>query len=90
MTIDELRAAILKASPTCDCFTFRYVNHRGKEANRRVRPSNYTLALKTSEYHDGPQWILTAFDLDKEAYRDFTVATMSDFRAEFIVPFKGK
>jgi predicted DNA-binding transcriptional regulator YafY len=52
--------------------TIRYTNHRGETANRRILP--HRLKFEATEWHPEPQWFLVAFDLDKQATRDFALA----------------
>lgn len=51
--------------------TFEYVNYRGDRSKRVVEP----LAIWYGEtpFHPGQQWFLKAFDLDKQALRDFAM-----------------
>ncbi|MBB4051834.1 putative DNA-binding transcriptional regulator YafY [Devosia subaequoris] len=56
--------------------TFVYRNHRGVTDRRRVRPLR--VEYKTSEWHVGEQWILVAYDLDKQAERDFAMIDIID------------
>lgn len=54
---------------------FWYRNHRGAEAYRRVIPIE--LREGTSEYYPEKQWLLRAYDLEKEAIREFALAKMA-------------
>ena len=50
-----------------------YTNHRGETGVRRIIP----LAAPwwgQSDYHGEPQWLLRAFDVDKQAEREFAMA----------------
>lgn len=49
-----------------------YKNHRGETSWRRVRPSH--IWYGRTEYHPIPQWLLSGYDLDKEAGRDFAMS----------------
>lgn len=55
--------------------TFRYTNWRGETAARRVIPFFYS--YKATGYHPGPQWVLTAFCLDRGDLRDFAHKDMA-------------
>lgn len=57
----------------------RYKNWRGEVSNRSILPVG-TLERKATEYHPEPQWIMRAWDFDKQAYRDFALADC-DFAA---------
>lgn len=52
--------------------TFIYRNWRGNIAARRVVEPH--MKYSNSPYHDGPQWFLRGFCLDKQAMRDFALA----------------
>lgn len=52
--------------------TMQYKNWRGVTAIRNVRP--IAIWYGSTEYHPEPQWLMTAFDVDKSAERDFAVA----------------
>jgi predicted DNA-binding transcriptional regulator YafY len=49
-----------------------YVNWKGERACRRILPQS--LYLGDVEWHPGRQWILDAWDLDKDAIRSFSMA----------------
>lgn len=51
--------------------TFMYTNYRGERSLRRAVPRR--LAFESTEWHRRPQWILYAFDLDKDAERGFAL-----------------
>jgi hypothetical protein len=53
---------------------FLYRNHRGVIAARRVRPDS--VRWGSTEWHPEEGWLLRAFDLDKQAWRDFAMADM--------------
>lgn len=48
-----------------------YTNHRGETAERTVVPR--ALRFGRSPWHDGEQWFLDAFDLERDAERSFAV-----------------
>ena len=52
--------------------TFTYLNWRGEVADRRVT-GPFVLQRKTSDWHGVNRLLLSAFDLDKKAMRDFAV-----------------
>lgn len=57
-------------------FTFVYINHEGKESIRNVRPiSLFHGTLET--FYPEPQWILKAFDIDKNAIRHFSMSKIN-------------
>lgn len=51
--------------------TMRYVNWRGVEAIRRIRPLG--LSFGSTEWHPEPQWLLTAVDLNSGMGRQFAL-----------------
>lgn len=48
-----------------------YTNHKGERAIRRIRP--VSIRHDTSEYHATPQWILRAYDMDRDVWRNFAM-----------------
>lgn len=48
-----------------------YTNYRGERAVRRVVP--HRLYFGEVEWHSGTQWILDAWDVDKDAIRSFAM-----------------
>lgn len=64
---------------TAQAIRFRYTNWRGETGMRHVTP--ISLRFGTSEYHSEPQWLLRAFDHDRQAEREFAL-TDCDFDAE--------
>ena len=57
-----------------------YTNHKGKTSDRRIVPD--TLWFGETEYHPGNQWLLKAFDLDKNAYRDFALKDIKEWKGD--------
>lgn len=53
---------------------FEYVNHKGERAVRRVRPMR--IWFGSTAWHPESQWLLEAFDLDRMATRDFSIAAI--------------
>lgn len=53
----------------------RYTNHRGEQAERRIIPER--IWFGSTEWHQEPQWLLEAFDLDRKAVRCFAVKDIS-------------
>jgi hypothetical protein len=49
----------------------RYTNHRGETANRRIVPIG--IRFGSTEWHPEQQWLLEAFDLDRDATRSFAM-----------------
>lgn len=55
--------------------TFTYRNYRGEVAERTAIPKR--LWWGSTEWHPEPQWFVTAFDLEKQAARDFAWKDMA-------------
>lgn len=51
---------------------FDYVNYKGEASRRKVEGLPH-LWYGTTEYHQDPQWLMTAFDVNKQALRDFAL-----------------
>ncbi len=51
---------------------FIYKNHRGEVEERHVRQVG-PLWRGTTEWHKEEQWFMTAWDYEKQAFRDFAV-----------------
>ncbi len=48
-----------------------YTNYRGETSERRITPKH--IIFGNTEYHPEPQWLLVAFDHDKNAERTFAL-----------------
>jgi predicted DNA-binding transcriptional regulator YafY len=55
-----------------------YTNHRGERNWRAVVPHH--IWHGTTEYHMTPQWLMTAWDMDKRAIRVFAMKDIHEFR----------
>lgn len=51
--------------------SFEYINYKGVRSTRRVQPIE--IRFGKTEWHNNPQWLLKAFDLDKNAVREFAI-----------------
>lgn len=49
-----------------------YTNYKGETAVRRIVP--ISVDFGTTYWHRKPQWLLSAYDLDKEAHREFALS----------------
>lgn len=54
-----------------DTLEFTYTNYKGETSKRQVRPNS--LWFGSTKYHKEKQWLLSAFDIDKDAFRDFAL-----------------
>ena len=57
--------------------TFTYKNHRGETSTRLVVP--IMIAFGTTMFHSKPQWLLHAWDVNKEAERTFAMKDIKDW-----------
>lgn len=64
--------------PDIDEVRFEYKNHAGKIGTRRVLPLE--IWFGSTAFHPKEQWLLKAFDLDKEADRDFAIQDINGWR----------
>ena len=53
---------------------FTYRNWKGRVEERRAIPQR--LEFKSTEWHAIPQWIMVAFDVEKQALRCFAMKDM--------------
>lgn len=49
-----------------------YTNYKGETAKRRLVPVN--IFYGTSEFHEGEQWFIRGWCLDRQAFRDFALS----------------
>lgn len=52
----------------------QYTNYRGETATRRIIPDERGLRFGANQWHTEPQWLLAAWDVDKQAYREFAMS----------------
>jgi len=73
----EIEPSHMSAVPADDApaFVFTYRNHRGVSGVRRVIPIEPRFG--TTEWHPEPQWLLRAFDLDKQSEREFAMSEIA-------------
>lgn len=57
---------------------FEYKNWKGVTKTRKVKPR--TIWFGSTECHPYYQWLLTAFDEDKQAERDFAMKDIKNWR----------
>lgn len=48
-----------------------YTNHRGAQSWRHIKPIK--IFYGSTEWHTEDQWLLSAYDFEKNAYRDFAM-----------------
>lgn len=59
-----------------DTIHFRYTNYQMETERRRARVKYFWYG--SSRYHQGEQWFVNAFCLDREDYRDFAMRDMTE------------
>lgn len=74
--IKTARAALAASQPAPQVrpgapITLTYTNWKGETAQRTIIPRRVWWG--STEWHPEPQWLLTAFDVDKGAQRDFAL-----------------
>lgn len=55
-----------------------YTNYRGETGRRKVIPSS--LRYGSTEYHPEPQWLMDAFDIEKQAERTFALLDIQEWK----------
>lgn len=55
----------------------RYKNYRGEVAERKILPKQ--IYFGSTEWHPEEQWLLEAYDLDKEANRTFALKDIQEW-----------
>lgn len=58
--------------------TIRYTNYRGETADRTIIPKR--LRFASSEWHPEEQWLLDAYDIDREAERSFAIKDIINWK----------
>jgi len=59
-----------------------YTNWKGETAYRNIIPKN--IEFKSTEWHKQEQWILNAFDVDKQADRGFAVKDIKEWKSKCV------
>ena len=54
-----------------------YTNWKGNTSYRNIIPKN--IEFKSTEWHKDKQWILNAYDVDKQADRGFAVKDIKEW-----------
>lgn len=54
-----------------------YTNYRGEKAYRIVIPDS--IYFGSTQWHPGEQWLLRAFDVQKNEWRDFAVKDIAEW-----------
>lgn len=56
-----------------------YTNYRGEKAERLIKP--VSIWFGSTEWHADEQWLLHAFDIEKDAERDFAMKDIESWAA---------
>lgn len=76
LTVADVEAITPAPQPEGEPVTLTYTNWRGETAQRTLTPKR--IWWGATDWHPEPQWLLTAFDAEKQADRDFS---LKDFGA---------
>jgi predicted DNA-binding transcriptional regulator YafY len=57
--------------------SFTYTNWRGETGLRKVLP--VMIMFGSTEFHPEPQWLLVAYDLNRQAQRTFAMSGIKDW-----------
>jgi hypothetical protein len=71
------KCEVLGPDPAQYRVTFTYKNYRGEISTRLIYPLG--IVFGATEWHPQPQWLLTAFDIQKNAERTFAMKDISDW-----------
>jgi predicted DNA-binding transcriptional regulator YafY len=75
--ISEHQSAFNRRSDMKTEVTFTYKNYRGETSVRLVRP--VMVSFGTTGFHPEPQWLLHAWDVNKDAERTFAMKDIRDW-----------
>ncbi len=59
---------------------FTYKNYRGEVSEREVAPEIGSLQYGSNEYHPEPQYLISGWDMQKNARRTFAMKDISNWR----------
>lgn len=66
--------------------TINYTNWKGVTGERHIIP--VSVEFKSTEWHPGEQWILYAFDVDKNDYRSFAMKDIHEWKINNLIQIK--
>ncbi|MDI9408721.1 MAG: hypothetical protein QM523_05695 [Candidatus Pacebacteria bacterium] len=58
-----------------------YTNYRGERSFRKIIP--VMVRYGSTDWHPEPQWLLDAFDVEKEAERSFALKDIHQWQSSF-------
>lgn len=73
-------ASAVREDPAHLVLVIDYTNHRGERALRRVVPQR--IWFGSTPWHPEKQWLMEAFDLDRQAQRDFALTDIQGLSGE--------
>jgi predicted DNA-binding transcriptional regulator YafY len=62
--------------------SIKYTNWRGETSIRSIVPLK--IWFGSTEWHKDNQWLLKAFDIDKDAERDFTLSDIQNWNVQSV------
>lgn len=60
------------------CVSIVYTNYRGETATRTIVPES--VYFGSTDWHPEKQWLLRAYDVEKQAYRDFAMKDIASWK----------
>jgi predicted DNA-binding transcriptional regulator YafY len=60
------------------CVNIVYTNWRGETGTRKIIPEK--VFFGATEWHPENQWLLHAYDVEKEAFRDFALKDIASWK----------
>jgi hypothetical protein len=73
----QVALRLVKELPQKQSVDILYKNWRGEVAVRRILPE--TIFFGSSSWHPTPQWLLHAYDTERQAYRDFAIQDIASW-----------
>lgn len=67
--------------PDKETVTFLYKNYNGELTRRHVSP--VSIRFGSSEWHPEEQWLMLAFDYDRQAKREFALKDVENWEIFF-------
>jgi predicted DNA-binding transcriptional regulator YafY len=60
--------------------TILYTNYRGEKSYRKILPQQ--IIFSSNEWHPEEQWLLEAFDIEKQATRLFAIKDIHEWKED--------
>lgn len=74
---DDVRSVLKGKNVEDIALKVRYKNHRGEVAERKIIPLK--IYFGEVEFHNGEQWLMDVYDLDKKAYRTYALRDIQEW-----------